>query len=149
MGEDALARIVKFDKVALPAIMEYKWVEAKCEKLPRILPQLFPPVSEEEELAQFMVLHEKWARPIFDVFMELGGFYYKSGQKIAANTAGVVSPCCPAPRGFSDARYRPCDRPLRAHNSRAGTGAPVLHRYVPALPRSDPAPASVGDSGGD
>eukprot|EP00967_Tisochrysis_lutea_P101795 scaffold152935_cov34-Tisochrysis_lutea.AAC.3 len=90
MGEDALARILKFDKVAVPAIIEYKWVEAKCEKLPRILPMIFPPVSDEEELAQFLVLHKKWAQPIFDVFMELGGFYYKSGQKIAANTAGVV-----------------------------------------------------------
>ena len=27
-------RIIKFDKVAVPAILEYKWEEAKCEKLP-------------------------------------------------------------------------------------------------------------------
>lgn len=90
MGKDALARIIKYDRVAVPAILEYKWVEAKCEKLPKVLPWLFPPVSDEDELAQFEVLHRKWARPLFNIFMELGGFYYKTGQKIAANTGGVV-----------------------------------------------------------
>lgn len=51
---------------------------------------LFPPVSDEEELAQFAVLHDKWKQPLYDKFMELGGFYYKSGQKIASNQGGVV-----------------------------------------------------------
>lgn len=90
MGSDAVARIISYDMVAVPAIVEYKWLEAKCEKLPKVLPALFPPVSDEEERAQFEVLHRKWAKPLFDKFMELGGFYYKSGQKIASNTAGVV-----------------------------------------------------------
>jgi len=93
MGEDALARIVKFDRVAVPAIIEYKWVEAKCEKLPKILPWLFPPVTDEDELEQFMVVHKKWVKPLFDIYMELGGFYYKTGQKIAANAAGMVHAC--------------------------------------------------------
>ena len=86
MGDDALARIISYDKVALPAIMEYKWTEAKCEKLPKVVPWLFPPVSDEEEREQFAVLHNKYAPPLFEKFMELGGFYYKNGQKIASNT---------------------------------------------------------------
>ena len=90
MGDDAVARLISYDVVALPAIIEYKWVEAKCEKLPKVAPVLFPPVSDEEERKQFEVLHEKWKRPLFDKFMELGGFYYKSGQKIASNQGGVV-----------------------------------------------------------
>lgn len=48
MGDDALARLIKYDRVALPAILEYKWEEARCEKLPELLPSVFPPVSEEE-----------------------------------------------------------------------------------------------------
>ena len=90
MGDDALSRLISYDKVALPAILEYKWEEAKCEKLPKLLPALFPPVSDEEERQRFEVLHRKYARPLFDKFMELGGFYYKSGQKIASNQGGVV-----------------------------------------------------------
>ena len=90
MGADAVERIIAYDLVVVPAIIEYKWLEAKCEKLPKFVPWLFPPVTDEEERAQFEVLHRKWARPVFDIFMQLGGFYYKSGQKIAANTAGVV-----------------------------------------------------------
>lgn len=30
-------------------------VQAKCEKLPKILPSLFPPVTDEEETARFQV----------------------------------------------------------------------------------------------
>ena len=40
MGDDALERIIKYDKIALPAILEYKWTEARCEKLPKVLPRL-------------------------------------------------------------------------------------------------------------
>jgi hypothetical protein len=69
MGADAVARIVSYDIVAVPAIVEYKWLEAKCEKLPKVLPSLFPPVSDEEERAQFQVLHRKWAKPLFDKLM--------------------------------------------------------------------------------
>jgi hypothetical protein len=80
-------RIIIYDKVCVPMIVDYKWQEAKCEKLPKLLPSLFPPVSEEEQDRRFEVLHKKHAKPIFDVFMELGGFYYKSGQKIAVRRA--------------------------------------------------------------
>ena len=47
MGEDAVNRIVAFDKVCVPMIVDYKWEEAKCEKLPKLLPALFPAVSEQ------------------------------------------------------------------------------------------------------
>ncbi|GMH86255.1 hypothetical protein TrVE_jg9112 [Triparma verrucosa] len=90
MGEDALQRMIKFERVGVPATIDYKWEEAKCEKLPKVLPSIFPPVSEEEETRRFEVLHQKWAKPLFDVYMELGGFYYKSGQKIASNMSGVI-----------------------------------------------------------
>ena len=36
----------QFDKVALPAIIDYKVTEARCEKLPKLLPQLFSEVPE-------------------------------------------------------------------------------------------------------
>lgn len=90
LGDDALQRIIIFDKVAVPAIIDYKWEEAKCETLPKYLPVLFPPVSAEEERLRFERLHHKWAQPMYDVYMELGGFYYKSGQKIAANAVGIT-----------------------------------------------------------
>ena len=90
MGEDALQRLISYDTVALPAILEYKWEEAKCEKLPKVLPAFFPPVTDDEERRRFEVLHERWKLPLYNKFMELGGFYYKSGQKIASNQGGVV-----------------------------------------------------------
>ena len=89
MGDDAVGRLITYSKVISPAIMSYKWEEAKCEKFPEIAPWLFPVVSEEEQKLRFEKLHNKWAEPIRDCFMELGGFYYKSGQKIASNVGGV------------------------------------------------------------
>jgi hypothetical protein len=64
MGEDALDRIISYDKVALPAILEYKWQEARCEKLPKLAPALFPPVSDAEYTERFERLHHKWASPL-------------------------------------------------------------------------------------
>ena len=90
MGEDAVDRIIEYDKVAVPMIIDYKLLEAKLEKLPSYLPSLFPVLPEEEQKRQFQVLHEKHAKPLFDVFMKLGGFYYKNGQKIASNMSGVM-----------------------------------------------------------
>jgi aarF domain-containing kinase len=92
MGTDAVDRIFEYDKVAVPMIMDYKWLEFKLEKAPyfSILSSFYPLLTEEEQKKQFQVLHDKHAKPLFDCFMQLGGFYYKSGQKIAANAAGVV-----------------------------------------------------------
>ena len=89
MGDDAVDRLIDFYEVALPATIEYKWVEAKTETLPKVAPWIFSPVTDEEEMAQFEVLHKKWAKPVFDKCMKLGGFYYKNGQKIAANQGGI------------------------------------------------------------
>ena len=121
--------------MALPAIIDYKVTEARCEKLPKLLPQLFSEVPEAEQLRRYALLHEKHKQSLFDIFMELGGatltrrmalahappahapafgshccccccccshagFYYKSGQKIASNTGGVV------PKVYSD-RFQP------------------------------------------
>ena len=41
LGEDAVERIMRYDKVVMPMILQYKWLEAKCEKLPKILPSIF------------------------------------------------------------------------------------------------------------
>ena len=89
MGEDAVDRLITYDKIAIPAIIEYKWLEAKLEKFPAMLPAIFPVLPEKEQKRQFQELHDKYAEPMFNVFMELGGFYYKNGQKIAANMSGV------------------------------------------------------------
>eukprot|EP00944_MAST-04C_sp_MAST-4C-sp1_P008857 g8857.t1 len=91
-GDDSLSRIIKYDKVAVPAAIEYKWLEAKCEKFPHypILSYFFPKVSVEEEEKLFGHLHKKYVQPLYDVHMELGGFYYKSGQKTATNFSGVI-----------------------------------------------------------
>lgn len=50
MGDDAVDRLVTYCKVVAPAITEYKIEEARCEKLPNMLPMLFDPVSEEEQV---------------------------------------------------------------------------------------------------
>ena len=65
--------IEQFDKVALPAIIDYKFTEVRCEKLPRLLPSLFSEVPEPEQLRRYDVLHQKWKQSLFDLFMELGG----------------------------------------------------------------------------
>ena len=92
MGADAVDRIYAYDKVAVPMIIDYKWLEWKLEVAPNseMLRRFFPLLPEEEQKHQFQQLHEKHAKPLFDSFMELGGFYYKSGQKIAANMSGVI-----------------------------------------------------------
>ena len=89
----------QFDKVALPAIIDYKVTEARCEKLPKLLPQLFSEVPEverryanpnpnpnpnpnqvpeAEQLRRYAVLHQKYKQPLFDIFMQLGGAPYAS-----------------------------------------------------------------------
>ena len=89
MGEESVSRLLDFYEVALPATVEYKWVEARCETLPKQLPMLFPPVSENDELEQFKVLHEKWARPVYDKCMKLGGFYCVSPVSVPKPLGGV------------------------------------------------------------
>ena len=80
--------------MALPAIIDYKVTEARCEKLPKLLPQLFSEVPEvnrryanpnpnpnpnpnqvpeAEQLRRYAVLHQKYKQPLFDIFMQLGG----------------------------------------------------------------------------
>ena len=88
----------------MPWIVEYKWEEARGETLPDVLPSLFPPVSEEEYNGRFQKLHEKWAQPLYDNFMELGGFYYKVRQSVRVAYFGlapfvrndVISRCSPS-----------------------------------------------------
>ena len=89
MGSDAVERMKRYGKVALPMILQYKWTEAKLEKLPSRFPSFFPELPKEEQTRQYQVLHDKWSPALFECFMELGGFYYKSGQKIASNTTGL------------------------------------------------------------
>ena len=102
----------QFDKVALPAIIDYKATEARCEKLPKLLPQLFSEVPEvdrryanpnrnpnpnpnqvpeAEQLRRYAVLHQKYKQPLFDIFMQLGGAPYASCPRARlCFSAGVV-----------------------------------------------------------
>ena len=102
----------QFDKVALPAIIDYKVTEARCEKLPKLLPQLFSEVPEvnrryanpnpnpnpnpnqvpeAEQLRRYAVLHQKYKQPLFDIFMQLGGAPYASCPRARlCFSAGVV-----------------------------------------------------------
>jgi hypothetical protein len=83
LGPDALARIKSFYGVALPLILEYKALELTSDVLPAKFPALFgPPISQAEMDRRFAPLHAKWQQPVFDKFMELGGFYYKTGQRV-------------------------------------------------------------------
>jgi len=80
---------------AIPAIASYKFEEARCYTLPdkcsnTPFQALFPPVSDSEATTRFEALHHKYSGPLFDVYMKLGGFYYKSGQKMASNMGGLV-----------------------------------------------------------
>ena len=90
LGEEALDRIASFYAVSVPMIIEYKILEAKCEILPQYVPSIFPQVSLEEERKLFDPLHHKWSPLIVAKFMELGGFYYKNGQRGAGNMGGFV-----------------------------------------------------------
>ena len=111
-GDDGLERIIKYDMVAVPAAIEYKLLEAQCEKFHKypILSYFYPKVSLEEEEKRFSVLHKKYVQPLYDLHMELGGFYYKSGQKTATNYAGVI------PEIFVD-RFQPFLNDIPARNS--------------------------------
>ena len=55
MGEDALNRLVRFDSLLIPCVLEYKLLEFRCERLPALLGQ--PPMSSAEENAAFAPLH--------------------------------------------------------------------------------------------
>jgi hypothetical protein len=85
MGPDSLNRLLSFYSVAIPLVLEYKTLEIKCEKLPEILPQFFDKVTQEEESKLFEPLHLKWKQPLVDKLMELGGFFYKNGQRGAGD----------------------------------------------------------------
>jgi aarF domain-containing kinase len=111
-GDDGLERIIKYDMVAIPAAIEYKLLEAQCEKFHKypILSYFYPKVSLEEEEERFSALHKKYVQPLYDLHMELGGFYYKSGQKTATNYAGVI------PEIFVD-HFQPFLNDIPARNS--------------------------------
>ena len=79
VGDESIDRIISFYRVAVPRVLEYKALEVKCETLPKYLPRVFPPMTDDEERALFEPLHEKWKGPIVEKFFELGGFYYKNG----------------------------------------------------------------------
>ena len=95
LGADAVERTLSFYQVAVPAFLEYKSLEFRCEGLPRLvegtpLASQFPVISAEGEVARFVPLHEKWSPRFKDKFFELRGFYLKHGQAIANNLAENV-----------------------------------------------------------
>ena len=76
--------------MAVPAVVEYKYWEARCERLPKSMPWFFKPIDPVEETRHYEQLHHKYAPKLLEVYMKLGGFYYKSGQKVASNMGGFV-----------------------------------------------------------
>ncbi len=89
-SDESTCRLVDFYKVAVPATIHYKLVEARCEKLPKLAPSAFPELTDGEQLERYAPLHARYGPPLFDKAWKLGGFYYKNGQKLAANMGGVV-----------------------------------------------------------
>ena len=71
MGEDAVNRMMVYNKAVVPMIIDYKvckankcvlahvypthiqWLEFKLEKLPKQFPSIFTELPEEEQKAQF------------------------------------------------------------------------------------------------
>ena len=51
----------RLQRVTIPLISKRRGFSRRCRT--------------REELAQFEVLHRRWAKPIFDKCMKLGGFY--------------------------------------------------------------------------
>ena len=86
----SLKRIMKYDAVAVPAAVEYKWLEAKCEKFPH-----YPVLSYffQSFCGRRRKLFERLHKNMFNHFMMYiwsWEFYYKSGQKTATNFSGVI-----------------------------------------------------------
>lgn len=131
LGEDGLERLIKYDRVAIPAIVQYKWVEARCGKLSRLAPLLFPPVSEEEETARFAVLHERWAQPLFDIFMA------RTPPALNPRSTAGTTVADPTPRTAGVGRLLLQERP-EDRRKHVGRDAQVVHRPVSAVPRPDP-----------
>jgi len=131
LGEDGLERLIKYDRVAIPAIVQYKWVEARCGKLSRLAPLLFPPVSEEEETARFAVLHERWAQPLFDIFMA------RTPPALNPRSTAGTTVADPTPRTAGVGRLLLQERP-KDRRKHIGRDAQVVHRPVSAVPRPDP-----------
>ena len=117
--------------VAIPAIVQYKWVEARCGKLSRLAPLLFPPVSEEEETARFAVLHERWAQPLFDIFMA------RTPPALNPRSTAGTTVADPTPRTAGVGRLLLQERP-KDRRKHVGRDAQVVHRPVSAVPRPDP-----------
>ena len=61
MGADAVSRMASYNTVAVPAILNYKLVEARYEKLPKVAPTLFPEISTDELTKRYEVIHYHWA----------------------------------------------------------------------------------------
>lgn len=81
-GEDALPRLFRSYRDAIPAFGAYKKVQLLKETIPKWLGKEPDP---EEIAAAYEALHEHWAPRMLDAAFELGGFYLKGGQLVASN----------------------------------------------------------------
>lgn len=108
-GEDSLDRLFTAYKVGIPAFVAYRTVQWRYEKFPAALNDLlasihpslptaasevgFPvrpdPLKAKEEYAE---LHKVWAEQTYATFLQLRGFYIKTGQMIANNIGDGAPP---------------------------------------------------------
>jgi predicted unusual protein kinase regulating ubiquinone biosynthesis (AarF/ABC1/UbiB family) len=67
--DPGLRREFTFWRVAFPIIAHYRYVNWRY-------------VDENEQMRQFEQLHLKYAKPVLDLFLSLGGLYIKMGQVV-------------------------------------------------------------------
>jgi aarF domain-containing kinase len=81
-GEDALPRMLSCYRRAVPAFLSYKFVDVVHEQLPA---RLGLPVDGAANARRYEALHREFAPAMLGAFLELRGFFIKSGQMIANN----------------------------------------------------------------
>jgi aarF domain-containing kinase len=102
-GDDAIPRLLTAYRAAIPAFAAYRWVQFTKDtgpaRLASILAAVHPSLPDrlnvrpDKEAASrgYEALHQTWAAECLRVFLELRGFYIKTGQLIA-NNIGDASP---------------------------------------------------------
>jgi len=103
-GDDALPRLLTAYKTAIPAFSAYRMVQFKYDTAPKKLAKLLSWIdkdlpekygikpNEEEASKQYEELHKIWAPKMYAAFLELRGFYIKTGQMIANNIGDAAPP---------------------------------------------------------
>lgn len=86
-GDEAFDRMWRAYSRAVPAFLEYKFVQYYHEVLPTKLGK--GPDTQVAD-AKYLELHSKWAPEMLQIILELRGFHLKTGQMIASDFGGVA-----------------------------------------------------------